>query len=97
MCLLLEEQRDKELKGLASQFSKHIQDGMFSPAELQGFLLTRKNDPYKACNDIDNWVKEESRKPAKSQFLFPIKRSIEVHIGASKVLDGNYLKMRTVS
>lgn len=51
-------EKAEDLKALALHFSKHIQDGMFSPAELQGFLLQRKHDPEKACKDIGSWVEE---------------------------------------
>jgi mitochondrial chaperone BCS1 len=47
----------EELKRLASQFSEEILDCMFSPAELQGFLLKHKSDPYEACKDSKIWVK----------------------------------------
>ncbi|KAI9650997.1 hypothetical protein NHQ30_001034 [Ciborinia camelliae] len=45
-----------ELEMLAKQFSEHIEDFMFSPAEVQGFLLTRKKSPRKAVSEIGAWV-----------------------------------------
>lgn len=45
-----------ELSMLAKQFSEHIEDFMFSPAEVQGFLLTRKKAPRKAVSEIGAWV-----------------------------------------
>jgi chaperone BCS1 len=51
-----EEKRGEDLSGLASEFSKQIQDHMFSPAEIQGFLLKRKKDPRKAVLEVTKWV-----------------------------------------
>ncbi|KAJ8061578.1 hypothetical protein OCU04_009388 [Sclerotinia nivalis] len=45
-----------ELSTLATQFAEHIEDFMFSPAEVQGFLLTRKKAPRKAVAEIGAWV-----------------------------------------
>jgi chaperone BCS1 len=45
-----------ELSQTAKEFAKKVPDGVFSPAEIQGFLLKRKNDPRKALNDVGAWV-----------------------------------------
>ncbi|QSZ32893.1 hypothetical protein DSL72_002474 [Monilinia vaccinii-corymbosi] len=45
-----------ELFMLAKQFSEYIEDFMFSPAEVQGFLLTRKKAPRKAVSEIEAWI-----------------------------------------
>ena len=45
-----------ELKTIAREFSVKIPDDMFSPAEIQGFLLKRKKDPRKALVDVEKWV-----------------------------------------
>ncbi|CAD6451727.1 b656ec0f-0a53-4e0e-afed-0cd71481acaa [Sclerotinia trifoliorum] len=50
-----------ELSTLATQFAEHIENFMFSPAEVQGFLLTRKKAPRKAVVEIGAWV-EVTRK-----------------------------------
>lgn len=45
-----------ELEIVAAEFASKIPEGLFSPAELQGFLLKRKKDPRRALNEVDNWV-----------------------------------------
>lgn len=30
---------------------------MFSPPEIQGFLLKRKKDPRRAVEEVEQWVK----------------------------------------
>jgi len=45
-----------ELRALAREFAARVPEGMFSPAELQGFLLKRKKDPRKACEEVEKWV-----------------------------------------
>jgi hypothetical protein len=44
-----------ELRKIASKFADLIPDHKFSPAEVQGFLLTRKTDPHKALAEVGNW------------------------------------------
>lgn len=53
---IAEEIQGKALSELAVRFAEQVPDALFSPAELQGFLLKRKNDPRKACNEIGKWV-----------------------------------------
>lgn len=47
---------EEELKEIARDFSLKVPDDMFSPAEIQGFLLKRKKDPRKALMEVDGWV-----------------------------------------
>ncbi|KAJ9617030.1 hypothetical protein H2200_000751 [Cladophialophora chaetospira] len=44
---------------LAEDFTKVLPEYTFSPAEIQGFLLTRKKDPAKAVIDIPKWRDNE--------------------------------------
>ncbi|KAG7402736.1 putative mitochondrial chaperone BCS1-B [Fusarium oxysporum f. sp. rapae] len=46
----------EELAKLSQEFGRLIPDGMFSPAEIQGFLLKRKKNPQKALGDSAAWV-----------------------------------------
>ncbi|KAI0377462.1 BCS1 N terminal-domain-containing protein [Hypomontagnella monticulosa] len=46
----------QELEAIASEFGAKIPDGAFSPAEIQGYLLKRKNDPRKALVEADEWI-----------------------------------------
>lgn len=43
-------------KDLAKQFSEQIQEGEFSPADLQDYLLVHKKDPQGALNDLQQWM-----------------------------------------
>ena len=47
---------EEELKTIAKSFSEKVPDDMFSPAEIQGFLLKRKKDPRKALAEVKKWV-----------------------------------------
>jgi chaperone BCS1 len=47
---------EEELKEIARDFSLKVPDDMFSPAEIQGFLLKRKKDPRKALDEVEAWV-----------------------------------------
>jgi mitochondrial chaperone BCS1 len=47
---------ERTLGDIAANFAAKIPDDKFSPAEVQGFLLKRKNDPQKALSDIERWV-----------------------------------------
>jgi len=56
--------KSNEIRDIATQFASHIPDSMFSPAEIQGFLLKRKKEPRRALAEVSAWVKgmEESRR-----------------------------------
>ena len=56
-----------ELKALASAFADQLPDGVFSPADVQGFLLTRRKDPRKALEEISAWREEEIAKRKERQ------------------------------
>lgn len=44
------------LKEISREFGQLIPEGMFSPAEIQGFLLKRKKSPRKALEDAAVWI-----------------------------------------
>lgn len=44
---------------LARLFASKLPPAVFSPAEIQGFLLTRKRSPVQAVLDVDRWRDEE--------------------------------------
>ncbi|KAK4461540.1 BCS1 N terminal-domain-containing protein [Cladorrhinum samala] len=50
---------EDELKGLALQFSSRIPDDVFTPAQLQGYLLNHRDSPVDAVAQVEQWVKEE--------------------------------------
>jgi chaperone BCS1 len=43
------------LKALAEQFGEHVPEHVFSPADLQDFLLTRRKDPQRAIDELEEW------------------------------------------
>lgn len=44
-----------ELGGIALQFAQKLPEGVFSPAEIQGYLLTRKKEPMRALEEVEAW------------------------------------------
>ncbi|KAJ4188245.1 hypothetical protein NW759_016847 [Fusarium solani] len=46
----------EELSLLSGDFGRLIPEGMFSPTEIQGFLLERKKSPHKAVADATGWI-----------------------------------------
>jgi chaperone BCS1 len=49
--------REGELSEIAKSFAEKVPNNMFSPAEIQGFLLKRKTEPKKALIEVEAWVK----------------------------------------
>ncbi|KAL2259131.1 hypothetical protein VTK26DRAFT_7314 [Humicola hyalothermophila] len=49
----------EELQRLALEFSKHIPDGVFTPAQLQGYLLNYRDSPLDATANVERWLAEE--------------------------------------
>lgn len=47
---------------LAAQFAEHIPNKVFSPAEVQGYLLTHKHDPEAAVKGVQAWIEETLEK-----------------------------------
>ena len=43
------------LETLARQFGELVPDHIFSPADLQDFLLTRRKDPQRAIDELEEW------------------------------------------
>ena len=51
---------DKEtISALAEQFADQIDEGFFSPAALQGFVIEHKSSPESAVREIAEWVREK--------------------------------------
>ncbi|CAI6334741.1 unnamed protein product [Periconia digitata] len=55
------------LEDLAKRFADQLPEDTLSPAELQGYLLKRKNEPQKALDDVAKWRDEvmEAKKNGK--------------------------------
>ena len=44
-----------QLQDIAAAFAKELPEETFTPAEIQGFLLMRKNDPLRARREVAAW------------------------------------------
>ena len=57
------------IEELATAFADALPEAVFSPAEIQGFLLTQKKDPLKALLEVGAWRDGELKKkqPSKAE------------------------------
>ncbi|KAF1848096.1 P-loop containing nucleoside triphosphate hydrolase protein [Cucurbitaria berberidis CBS 394.84] len=57
----------EKLVEMAQQFADQLPEARFSPAEIQGYLLMRKQDPTKALAEVGKWRDEilESKRSGK--------------------------------
>jgi chaperone BCS1 len=53
--LVLEAVEPEKLEAMADRFAEQIPEETFSPAEVQGFLLTRKKEPGRALREVGEW------------------------------------------
>ena len=54
-----------ELKDLAERFAKQMPEKVFSPAEVQGYLLLEKHNPQNAVKGFQTWIsKTQEQKKA---------------------------------
>jgi len=44
-----------QLHDIATAFAVKLEEDTFTPAEIQGFLLTRKKEPVRALREVDAW------------------------------------------
>lgn len=44
-----------EIESIAAQFAERVPEDAFTPAEIQGFLLTRKKEPWRALKEVGEW------------------------------------------
>jgi chaperone BCS1 len=54
-----EKERDERLEKLAEIFAECVPEKTFSPAELQDYILLRKDQPQRAIDEIADWVAQE--------------------------------------
>jgi chaperone BCS1 len=61
--------KDPDLSALAFTFAEGLPEFVFSPAEIQGFLLTRKGDPLRAVDEVTKWRDQQlaAKKRAKNK------------------------------
>lgn len=48
-----------EIDTLAGRFASHVPEGSFSLAQIQGYMLTKKSDPYGAVEGVAQWVEDQ--------------------------------------
>ncbi|MCJ1382032.1 hypothetical protein MMC17_005144 [Xylographa soralifera] len=46
---------EPDLKDIAAKFADLLEEETFTPAEIQGFLLTRKKEPKRALEELAEW------------------------------------------
>ena len=44
-----------DIDSIATQFAAALPEDIFTPAEIQGFLLTRKKEPLRALGEVTGW------------------------------------------
>ena len=48
----------EDIEAIATAFAAKLPENTFTPAEIQGFLLTRKKEPGRALNEVEVWRDE---------------------------------------
>ncbi|KAL8965707.1 MAG: hypothetical protein Q9183_003724 [Haloplaca sp. 2 TL-2023] len=56
-----------ELHDIAAAFAKKLPEETFTPAEIQGFLLTRKSEPTRALEEVASWRDQTLRAKEKKE------------------------------
>ena len=51
----------EELRELSEKFGSKVPNEVFTPAQLQGYLLNYRQDPHLAVEEIESWVEEERK------------------------------------
>ncbi|ERF75883.1 hypothetical protein EPUS_01249 [Endocarpon pusillum Z07020] len=59
---LLQSEPSPDLKEWADKFADSLPEATFSPAEVQGYLITRKKDPWSAVAEVAAWRDAELAK-----------------------------------
>lgn len=76
--LSLQSQPSKDLVKMADLFADTLPEAKFSPAEVQGYLIMRKKDPWRAVAEVASWrdmelakknakLNEQEKKAAKDE------------------------------
>ncbi|KAF8422729.1 P-loop containing nucleoside triphosphate hydrolase protein [Tirmania nivea] len=66
---------DDEIVNLANAFSEKVPEHVFSPAEVQGFLLRHKKYPRRAAVEVAAWVEQELSKKMEKERKERMKRA----------------------
>lgn len=60
-----EEEYSHLITSLSQQFESLVPENEFSPAQLQDYILLHKNQPQRAVDGVDRWLKEHFEEKAK--------------------------------
>ncbi len=58
---------DDELARLAKDFADKIPAGLFSPADIQDYIIFRRFEPQRAIDEVEHWVKEKRAENEKKE------------------------------
>ncbi|OBT63018.1 hypothetical protein VE03_08189 [Pseudogymnoascus sp. 23342-1-I1] len=69
----------KKIEALAKSFTQAMPEGVFSPAEVQGYLLKHKRSPETAAREAAKWAKDmiEERKTKKEEEERKMRKRLE--------------------
>jgi len=57
--LLDQEEHDQKIHQLAKEFASMVPENMFTPAEIQNYLLPRKKEYQRAIADLPGWLEDQ--------------------------------------
>lgn len=60
------------LEEIASKFADRLPENTFTPAEIQGYLLTRKKDPQRALDEVEVWRDKQLEAKATKSKTAPV-------------------------
>lgn len=60
--VIVSKESGQSIEALADEFADSLPPEKFSPAEIQGFLLTRKRNPHQAAEEVRTWSNEQLQK-----------------------------------
>jgi chaperone BCS1 len=63
---------DEKLTEMRDEFAEKLPEGKFSPAEIQGFLLMRKKEPFRALAEVESWRDQMLEAKAKNNRIVQV-------------------------
>jgi chaperone BCS1 len=63
---------DEKLTEMRDEFTEKLPEGKFSPAEIQGFLLMRKKEPFRALAEVESWRDQMLEAKAKNNRIVQV-------------------------
>ncbi|OAX78055.1 hypothetical protein ACJ72_07638 [Emergomyces africanus] len=74
----------EEIDSFALDFASRIPAGVYTPAEIQGYLLSHKHSPQGAVDGVEEWMKTIKREDSKVKCGTSTKRSEDEEADDSK-------------